>query len=406
MSGLSELEQKALQDVTEGIKKLEGIGKDSAEAKSIAEQVKLDLKTIHDAAKANADALKAQEEANKEAKERIENLEKRSAKSGYNGSTKDEVKSGAIRSFAESFKTADATDREVKAFNGHTASDGSSAGLLLTPEMIQGFMLEKFKYYSPILNEVRLIRKNGNGAVSILTKTNGIVAGWAGELQELRNSKNRYTKQTIVTSRVGALSAATLELLDGSDYDIENDLINDLAKDTSNVIALAVSRGDGASKPKGFLNETFLKNGALATQGTGNVVTWTDLYHIQKKIKSPYRKDGKFYMSFDILVQLLTEKDGNGLPIWQPGVNGSLMPTLAGKQYVILDEMDTTVAANTLPIVYGDLKQAYAVVLSTKAHTMRDDLSGFAEGYVEFGYATYAGGQVVNDEAIVALKGV
>ena len=89
-----------------------------------------------------------------------------------------------------------------------------------------------------------------------------------------------------------------------------------------------------------------------------------------------------------------------------PGINGANQSTLNGKPFVFMPDMDKVLSANTMPLVFGDMKAAYTILLDGNFNVYRDDITQQKVGIILIGLATMAGGATVDENALVAVKGV
>jgi HK97 family phage major capsid protein len=193
-------------------------------------------------------------------------------------------------------------------------------------------------------------------------------------------------------------------LLNGQNLITEQSLIGDLYADLTYTAQYEILRGTGIGKPAGLLVEEFLKETAWVSQGQEGLassVSWTDLINVKRQFNySKYRNGGKYYMSFDMLADLMTQVDNEGRPLYNATTD-----TIMGSKYVILDEMDSLLSPTTLPVLYGDMKRAYTVVVGAELPVIVDVTSQASPGIITMTAAMLIGGHTVDQEAIRAIKG-
>ncbi|WP_434779264.1 phage major capsid protein [Neisseria sp. Ec49-e6-T10] len=400
-----EQEKKALEDVQIALKAIreavdEKAGKYESEVKEMKEKVIEAVKTFEDY-KASAEVeVKKQED-------RIDLLEKIAAK-GKADPEKIDIKA-ATGHLMQALVQATTEEKSITEFKARSATDPQAGGIYVNPQFLPSLLLSYMRDANPMFNEATILTQQSTSGIAFARKKLIDGAKPAGEKQASRGkTKRNLEKKTISLTRYYSQEAATEEFLTGQNVEGESVILQDIMFDLGLNIQDDMLRGDGNnSKPFGLLNEKFLTDTATPTVGTGGSLTWKDLYNVQKAFNyERYRLSGKFFFTFDILVQFLTETDNEGRPIYQPGINGSISATMAGKPYTIMPGMDSTVAANTLPLLFGDMKRAYLGLLNGVYKTYRDEITRKEEGFTEYGICTFAGGSTWDEEAIRAVKGV
>jgi HK97 family phage major capsid protein len=68
----------------------------------------------------------------------------------------------------------------------------------------------------------------------------------------------------------------------------------------------------------------------------------------------------------------------------------------------VYEDANLTVGASSLSVFFGDWKRFYTAILPGTPKLIRDDVT--AKGSVLFYYERRCGGQVINSEAVKALK--
>ena len=397
-------EHKLIQDVETGLKsmheKLEKQGEQSSEAKAMLDKIALDVKSLE----TQNQELKAQRESDAE---RLALIEAHAAKS-KSGTAVDanEIKGlidSAMVQLTNEVKGTSLGLHEL-AKKARNVTDPAAGGHLVDERFMYDMLVTYMKDASPMLREANVIRSAN--AIRIPFKELTFGAKSAGETETSNGkTKREVSVRTIPLSRIYSEDYTTDEFLRAQSYETESTLTSDIMSDIAYQIQYQALRGDGKEKAYGLLLESFLADTSFQTDAAGKL-SWTDLFNVQTKFNyEKYRENGKFFMHFDTFVKFLTEKDGEGRPIYTPGINGTRQSLLAGKEFVILPDMDKTVAANTLPVLYGDMKKAYTIVVDGQYKAVRDETTGMKDGIITIGISTMAGGSVVDKEAIRAIKG-
>lgn len=94
-------------------------------------------------------------------------------------------------------------------------------------------------------------------------------------------------------------------------------------------------------------------------------------------------------------------KDADGNPIWQPSLQAGQPSKLLDYPVIEIAEMPD-VAANALPIAFGDFKRGYMILDRKGVSVLRDPYS--KKPFVQFYTTKRVGGGVNNPEAMRLLK--
>ena len=106
-----------------------------------------------------------------------------------------------------------------------------------------------------------------------------------------------------------------------------------------------------------------------------------------------------------MLSQFLIEKDDSGAYMQMFGLNGvGGVPSLAGVPFAIIPTLATAPTDDDIALYFGNLRQAYRAVQWGGSYMKRDELTYFSNGVFEYAMAKFAGGRVINTEALVGLK--
>lgn len=119
--------------------------------------------------------------------------------------------------------------------------------------------------------------------------------------------------------------------------------------------------------------------------------------------KKVYRRNGVWMMNGTTESVVRKLKDGDGQYLWQPSVQAGKPNTLLGRP-VINPEGMADIAANSLPIAFGDLKSGYKV-RDRKGVTIQRLIERYAE-YDQTGFIVKkrVGGKVTLPEAFAVIK--
>lgn len=216
-------------------------------------------------------------------------------------------------------------------------------------------------------------------------KKTGITSGWVGETTA-RTATDAQTYD-MISAEVGELYAFpqyTQNFLSDTWYNVEQGFARDLAITFADKEETAFISGDGSNKPKGILGSTTTFGteddahrdwNKLQKVNTGSAtgITLNSLYAIKDSLNYAYRSNAKWYMStstYTALQQTLVDAERRGI-FGRGDVSQNMPETLLGYPIEIDDYMPA-VAANAYPIIFGDMRQGYAILERPGIGVLRD----------------------------------
>ncbi len=299
---------------------------------------------------------------------------------------------------------------EMKSFAGTVAGDGGFA----VPREIDAQIDVLLKAASPIRAVANVVQVGSAGYRKLVTQ-NGVSSGWATEVGA-RTTTNTPVFNEIVPSfgELYANPAATQAMLDDAQFDVESWLANEIAAEFGKAEGSAFVNGDGVNKPKGFLSVSiaattdatrpfgtlqYVPSGAAADFLTANPQDkLLDLVHA---LRAPYRQGAVWIMNSSTLAKIRKFKDSTGAFIWLPGLVTGQPDTLLGYPVVESEDMPD-VAANSVPVAFGNFKAGYLIAERSETSILRDPYTN--KPYVNFYATKRIGGAVSNSEAIKVMK--
>lgn len=206
-----------------------------------------------------------------------------------------------------------------------------------------------------------------------------------------------------------ANAAASQQLLDDSEIDIEAWLTGEIETEFSRQEGIAFLAGDGANKPYGLL--TYVTGAANAgrhpwgdikTVNSGAAAGFTTDAVVSTVYALPamYEPNAKFFLNRSSLGAVRKLKDGMGNYIWQPTYVAGQPSTLVGRPVVDVPDMPN-VAANNVAMLFGDMRETYLVIDRVGVRVLRDPYTN--KPYICFYVTKRVGGGVQNPDAMKAV---
>lgn len=252
---------------------------------------------------------------------------------------------------------------------------------------------------------------SGNGFTKIFNNR-GTASGWVGETAARPETATpTFGSLAYVTGELYANPAATQQMLDDAEVDLESWLAGEVQTEFAYEENLAFVSGNGTNKPNGVL--TYVTGGANAaahpfgavtsrtTTGTVGALTATDdLVNLVHDLPSAFTGNARFTMNRNTLSTIRKLKDGQGNYIWQPSFQAGMPSTLLGYSVTEVPAMPD-VAASAVPILFGDFMRGYLVVDRVGTRVLRDPFTN--KPYVHFYTTKRVGGGLLNPEVLKAL---
>jgi len=238
-------------------------------------------------------------------------------------------------------------------------------------------------------------------------------AGWVGE-QSARpvTTTPKLGEYEIPVREQYAQPEITQQEIDDSVVDIEAWLTDKVTQKLSRLEATAFVSGDGVAKPRGFLTYAAGVPSATAWNKIEQVNTGAsgafaatnpgDVFHtFLGKFKAPYLGNFRWIMNRTTLAETRKLKDGDGTYLWEKSFQANQPFLLLGHPVVLAEDMPA-IAASSLSIAGGDIREAYTVVDRVGIRVLRDPYTN--KPFVRFYTTRRVGGDVVNFEAIKLIK--
>lgn len=143
------------------------------------------------------------------------------------------------------------------------------------------------------------------------------------------------------------------ELIQDSVFDVLGLIARKLAERLARTTSNDFSNGDGAAGPEGYV--PFSTQGTQGATGQSTSVIYNDLLALEHSIDPSYRNSASCRFGFRdaSLLVLKKLKDGEGRPLWQPGIGANAPDVLCGYKYFI-DQNIPAMAASAKSILFGD----------------------------------------------------
>ncbi len=304
-------------------------------------------------------------------------------------------------------------DRHLRGLDAKAMSYGSGqdGGYLVPPET-EAEIGKRLAAMSPI-RAIASVRQVSSAVLKKPFAVNGPAVGWVAETAARpQTSTATLAELQFPTMELYAMPAATATLLEDSVVDLDQWISSEVEAAFAEQEGAAFVAGDGAAKPKGFLDYAKVAEGSWAWGSIGYTVTGVAgdfpandesdiLIDTVYALKAGYRQNAHWVMNRKTQAAIRKLKDGDGNYMWQPPAGPGQNAMLMGFPLVEAEDMPD-IGADETPIAFGDFGRGYLVVDRTGVRVLRDPYS--AKPYVLFYTTKRVGGGVQDFDAIKLIK--
>lgn len=240
--------------------------------------------------------------------------------------------------------------------NAQSTGVGSEGGYLV-PTTFSGVLLEAMADYGG-MRSVASVESTASGETiqwPTVDET-GEQGEWLGENAEAADGDISFGTTSIgahlASSKVVAVPFALLQ--DAGIGNLEARLKGMLAARLSRLTNAGYTAGDGTGKPLGAVNGAAL--GHTTAAGLTDSFTYDDFVELEHSIDPAYRRNGSWMFHDAALKVIKKMKDGEGRPIWVPGISSAAPAEILGYRYTINQDMAAP-AAGADSILFGDMSK-------------------------------------------------
>lgn len=283
-----------------------------------------------------------------------------------------------------------------------TTQTTTSGGFLIPQGFIDN-MIQYMKYISPFFEEFKAspsaqaqslfdFRKTTSGndmpwpSVDDTTNTGELLGENTSIGAALDIAFNRIVLKAYKYSSKPIL--VPYELFEDSAIDIPGLVAETIGSRIARVINPHFTTGDNSGKPQGIvIGATSGKVTASAT-----AVTFPEVLDLKHSVDPSYRNRPTCRFMFHDSILLYMKKltvattTNNARPLWAPGYDVGAPATIDGTQYVINQDMASSVATNSKIMLFGDMKQyAIRMVNDVRAYRLEERYRDLDQtGFVSF----------------------
>ena len=219
----------------------------------------------------------------------------------------------------------------------------------IIPKTIAKKVIAKAYDMSTILSGATKYNTKGDLSIPVYGAdgSNDIGMAYAEEFTELESKAGKFTSVNLGNFLAGALVKLSESLVDNTDIDLENKVVELMAEAVARFQEHECLIGT-EGKVTGL---STLSNGVIAKSATA--ITVDDLVKTKNSVKKKYRKNAKWIMSNDTLTAIELLKDADDRLIFHEDMSGEFDGILLGYPVEVSDNMPE-IATKAVPIYFGD----------------------------------------------------
>ena len=219
------------------------------------------------------------------------------------------------------------------------------------PVSIANKIIKKVYDISPLLEKSTKYNVKGKLEIPYYSETSEakVNMAYATEFQTLESNIGNFASIELSGYLAGALAKISKSLINNSDFDIVNEVINIMAEAISVFLEGELIHGT-ENKVAG------LKAGVTLNVETASstAITSDEIIKTKRKVKQKYQKNAIWIMSPETLTAVALLKDDNGRYLLQDDLTHDFGYTLLGKPVYESDNMEDIGAGKDI-IYYGDM---------------------------------------------------
>lgn len=267
------------------------------------------------------------------------------------------LRNGISRLTPEERSIMQAQYQELSAEQRALAAGTDSAGGFTVPEGFYGQMVEAMTQFGGMRRAGTTVITTDSGNPLPIPTDN-----------DTSNKGARLSENTQVSEQDIVFGAATLnaymytsklvrvsvQLLQDSAFDIGGYLARKLGMRIGRIANQEMTTGTGSSQPEGIVTGATLGVTTAAVDG----FTWDELIELEHSVDPDYREMAEWMFSDGGLKVAKKIKDGDGRPIWQPGLQVGEPDRILGYTYVVNQDVADP-ATGTKSVLFGAMENYF-----------------------------------------------
>lgn len=257
-----------------------------------------------------------------------------------------ELEQRDIENFAKYIRNEVLTENRA---GGSSFSQGNNG--VIVPTTIANKIITTAFNMSPILEKATKYNTKGKLEIPVYGKdgNDDITVAYGQDFTELVEKAGKFTSVTLEDYLIGALAKIGNSLVNNTDIDLVNVVINIIAEYVK--LFLEGEALNGTENKIAGCSE--IPATQTVTTEVAGVISYDDLVKTKNKVIQSFRKGSIWVMNQDTQTVLETMKDGNERPMFLPDPTGEFDGMVLGYPVYVSDNMEG-IAGGKSPIIFGN----------------------------------------------------
>lgn len=257
-----------------------------------------------------------------------------------------ELEQRDIENFAKYIRNEVLTENRA---GGSSFSQGNNG--VIVPTTIANKIITTAFNMSPILEKATKYNTKGKLEIPVYGKdgNDDITVAYGQDFTELVEKAGKFTSVTLEDYLIGALAKIGNSLVNNTDIDLVNVVINIIAEYVK--LFLEGEALNGTENKIAGCSE--IPATQTVTTAVAGVISYDDLVKTKNKVIQSFRKGSIWVMNQDTQTVLETMKDGNERPMFLPDPTGEFDGMVLGYPVYVSDNMEG-IAGGKSPIIFGN----------------------------------------------------
>ena len=271
-------------------------------------------------------------------------------------------------------------------------------GGYLVPEEYEKQIVDGLKEANVVRSLAKIITTHAERKIPVAVGHS--VATWTEENAAYTESNPTFGQKQIDAYKLTDLVRISTELLQDSGFELEPYIREEFVRAFGVAEEEAFCVGNGTNQPTGIFTANGGEVGVTAAGATA--ITVDELISLIYSLKSPYRRNAKFFMHDSTVALIRKLKDNNGAYLWQPSVQQGEPDQLLGYP-LYTSPYVPQVGAGKLAVAFGDFKNYWIADRAGRTVQRLNELYS-TNGQVGFIATERVDGKVILPEGIKLLK--
>lgn len=271
-------------------------------------------------------------------------------------------------------------------------------GGYLVPEEYEKQIVDGLKEANVVRSLAKIITTHAERKIPVAVGHS--VATWTEENAAYTESNPTFGQKQIDAYKLTDLVRISTELLQDSGFELEPYIREEFVRAFGVAEEEAFCVGNGTNQPTGIFTANGGEVGVTAAGATA--ITVDELISLIYSLKSPYRRNAKFFMHDSTVALIRKLKDNNGAYLWQPSVQQGEPDKLLGYP-LYTSPYVPQVGAGKLAVAFGDFKNYWIADRAGRTVQRLNELYS-TNGQVGFIATERVDGKVILPEGIKLLK--